>query len=228
MSHIPFFYSADLKTLDEASSHHFKNVLRKGIGDKFLVCDGRGKIWWAIAKDIKNKKISFELEKFKEEKEKSKISIATAIPKGQRIATLIEKSSEIGVDKIFLLITKYSSLKNITEGMMRRFNAVAKAACMQSEKGFITQVEGPIFLKEAVEKFKNIGVLEKNGEKENWKNFLKEGEILLIGPEGGWAEEEIKIFKEKEIPFLPLTKDPLRIETAAIVSLSFYYALKMC
>jgi len=164
----------------------------------------------------------------KEEKERMKISIATAIPKGQRIANLIEKVSELGVDKIFLLVTKYSSVKNITEGMLKRFNLIAKSACMQSEKGFITKVEGPIFLKEAVEKLKNIGVLEINGEKEKWKSFIKNGEVLFIGPEGGWAEEELKIFKEKEIPFLPLTKDPLRIETAAIASISFYYALKMC
>lgn len=228
MAHIPFFYSSDLKKLDENSSHHFKNVLRKGIGDNLFICDGEGKIWDAIAKDFKDGKVFFDLLELKEIKEKPKISIATAIPKGQRIATLIEKTSEIGVDKIILLITKFSSVKIITEGMMRRFNSIAKAACMQSEKGFITKIEGPIFLKEAIEKFENIGICEKEGEKGNWLNFIKNGEILFIGPEGGWAKEEIKIFKEKEISVLPLTKDPLRIETAAIVALSFYYALKIC
>lgn len=227
MGHVPFFYSEDLKELNEIDSHHFVKVLRGKVGDKFLVCDGNGKIYYAIAKEYKNKKLIFEIEKLKEIKERKKISIASSIPKGQRMAYLIEKACEIGVDRIYPLIAKYSSVRLVTPGMAKRFNSIARAACMQSEKGFLTKVEDPLSLKDAILKFEKIGVLEMKGEVINWKKFKEEGEILFIGPEGGWAEEEIKIFKEKKILLLPLIDEPLRIETAAITGLSFYYAFNL-
>lgn len=228
MVHIPFFYSDDMKILSEEDTHHFRNVLRKRTGDKFLICNGKGEIWWAKAKEIKNKNLLFELENLKEKKEKKTISIGTAIPKGQRISFLIEKLCEIGVDKIHLIETKYSSVKNITDGMLKRFNSIARAACMQSEKGFLTEIVKPVPIKNIIENFNNICILDINGKKESWQECVKNMQILLIGPEGGWAEDELNLFKEKNLPLLPLTEDPLRIETAAIFGLSFYYALKMC
>lgn len=223
MAHIPFFYSSDMKTLNEEDTHHFKRVLRKRIGEKFLVGNGEGEIWWAISKDFSSNKLFFEIQSLKEKKEKKRISLGIAAPKGQRASFLIEKICEIGVDKIYLLETKYSSVK-ITEGMMKRFNLIARAACMQSEKAHLTVVEKPIPLKKITELFKNIFVLDITGKKENWKKFEKDIEILLVGPEGDWAEEEKIFFQSKTIPFLPLIDEPLRIETAAIVGLSFYYS----
>lgn len=226
MAHIPFFYSSDTKTLNEEDTHHFKRVLRKKIGEKFLVGNGNGQIWWAIAKDFSSKKLVFEIQSLKEKKDRKKISIGVAIPKGYRASFLIEKICEIGVDKIYLLETKYGSVK-ITERMVKRFNSIARAACIQSEKAYLTVVENPIPLKKITGIFKNIFVLDITGEKENWKKFEKDIEILLVGPEGGWAEEEKIFFQEKNIPFLPLTDEPLRIETAAIVGLSFYYSFSL-
>lgn len=223
MGHIPFFYSSDMKTLNEEDAHHFKRVLRKRVGEKFLVGDGNGQIWWAIAKDFSSKKLVFEIQSLKEKKEKKRISLGIAIPKGHRASFLIEKICEIGVDKIYLLETKYSSVK-ITEGMMKRFNSIARTACLQSEKAHLTVVEKPMVLEKITEIFKNIFVLEITGEKENWKKFGKDIEILLVGPEGGWEKGEKIFFHKKNIPFLPLIDEPLRIETAAIVGLSFYYS----
>lgn len=109
MAHIPFFYSSDMKTLNEEDTHHFRKVLKKNIGEKFLVGNGKGEILWAIPKDFSSKKLIFEIELLKVKKEKKGISIGTAIPKGQRASFLIEKVCEIGVDKIYLLETKYFS-----------------------------------------------------------------------------------------------------------------------
>lgn len=226
MAHIPFFYSEDLKFLNEEDSYHFFKVLRKREGDRFKICDGKGKIWYAKAKAIKKGKVEIEKGEFIEEKQKKGICLATAIPKGQRMSFLIEKVCEIGVDVIYPLITKHSSVKEITPGMMKRFQNIARASCSQSEKGYLTKIEKPVSLKEIFKNFNKTGVLERFSKKENWGEFIKDGEILLIGPEGGWAEEELKIFKEKNSRFLPLTEEPLRVETAAIVGLSFYYSLK--
>lgn len=211
-----------MNSLNEEDTRHFKRVLRKGEGDRLIVCNGEGEIWWARAKEFIKDRLIFELEDLKEKKERKGICLGTAIPKGQRMAFLIEKVCEIGVDKIYPLITKYSSVKEVTEGMLKRYNSIALAACMQSEKGFLTKVEEPISLKDIIKIFSKIGVLERVSQKENWKEFVKEGEILLVGPEGGWAEEELNLFKEKGALFLPLTDEPLRVETAAIVGLSFY------
>lgn len=226
MAHIPFFYSPDMKHLNEEDTHHFRRVLRKKEGERFLICNGEGEVWWARAKEFKKDNLIFELENLKEKKERKKICLGTAIPKGQRMGFLIEKVCEIGVDKIYPLITKYSSVKEITQGMIRRYNSIARAACMQSEKGFLTKVENPTNLEEILKIFKKIGVLERVSQKENWKEFVKEGEILLTGPEGGWAEEEMETFKKTEALLLPLTEEPLRVETAAIVGLAFYWAQK--
>ncbi len=227
MAHIPFFYSFDLEKLSKEDTHHFRNVLKKREGEDFLVCDGKGNIYYAMGKAFIKDNLYFELKELKEKKEKPNISIAFSIPKGYRASFLIEKVSEIGVREIIPIVSKYSIVKEMTEGMLKRYNSIAKAACMQSEKGWFPEIKRPINLKELLKDKSGIGVLEKNGNKENWKNFIKDGKIFLVGPEGGWAEEEIKLFKENNLPLLPLTKDPLRIETAAILGLSFYYALNL-
>lgn len=226
MAHIPFFYSKDMETLEREDTFHFFKVLRKKEGDRFLVSNTEGEIWWAQAIEKKGEKLLFKLEKIKEKKEKKTISLGTAIPKGHRMAYLIEKASEIGVDKIYPIISKYSSVKVLTKGMMRRFNTIARSACMQSEKGFLTKVEEPIKIEEAIEIYKDAGIFQIGSKKENWKPFLESGKILFVGPEGGWAEEELKLFEKKDILFLPLIEEPLRTETAGIVGLSFYYSLK--
>ncbi len=227
MGHIPFFYSLDLEKLSKEDTHHFRNVLKKGEEDEFFVCDGKGNIYYAKGKKFIKDNLYFELKELRGKKEEPKISIGFAIPKGYRASFLIEKVSELGVKEIIPIISKYSVVKNLTEGMLKRYNSISKAACMQSEKGWLPEIKKPLSLKELLKDKMGIGVLEKNGNKENWKNFLKDGKIFLVGPEGGWSEEEIKLFKEKNLPLLPLTKDPLRIETAAIVGLSFYYALNL-
>lgn len=226
MAHIPFFYSFDLEKLSKEDTIHFKKVLKKKEGDGLLICNGEGSIFYAEAIGFKKDNLYFEIKELKEKKEKPAISMAFAIPKGYRASFLIEKITELGISEIVPIISKYSSVRNITEGMLKRYSSIAKAASMQSEKGFLPEIKKPLNLKDFLKEYSGIGILHKNGKMENWKNFLKNGKIILVGPEGGWADEEIELFKEKNLPLLPLTEDPLRVETAAIVGLSFYYALK--
>jgi len=221
---IPFFFVREDLSLDSDDTFHFTRVMRGRDGDPLEISDGRGRHWTARAR-IEGKK-QIQAEKLQELpfEPPPPVALASALPKGQRASYLVEKSVEIGISDLHFLSTEYSAQKGWSPGMLRRFEAVARSAAAQARRAWLPTIHAMISLPDFLERRSHAAVLEREGTPADWSRLSpKENWRLLVGPEGGWAPEELALFKRKDLPLLPLIRHPLRMETAAVAGLAFYY-----
>lgn len=146
-----------------------------------------------------------------------KITLLTSFPKGKHLDFLIQKATEVGVDKIIPLISE-RSVVDPGENKSERMKKIAINACEQCGRTKIPEILPQI----TVDKIKNMKkdydecfLAEKNGkkfEKISGKNIL-----AIVGPEGGFTENEISEIQAAGCAPISLGSTELRIETAGIL-----------
>lgn len=221
------FYTPDIKgsnyRLNEEESKHCIRVLRLKSGDKIHLIDGFGGFYLAEITNDHPKRC--ELKIIQTEKEYGKrhyhLSIAVAPTKNiERYEWFLEKSTEIGVDEFIPFISQQSERKVIKP---ERLNKIINAAVKQSIQAYRPKLS-------SLQKFKDVININFTGkkfiahcfdtEKPYLKNMIQKGDkvLILIGPEGDFTREEIKLAKDKGFQEISLGDSRLRTETAAIVA----------
>jgi 16S rRNA (uracil1498-N3)-methyltransferase len=211
-----------LDFLGTEESRHCVKVLRKKTGDVIHLTDGSGKFYEAQLTDLNQKKCTFKiLSSTTKNKNSFFIHIAIAPTKNSdRIEWFIEKAVEIGVDKISFLKTSFSERNNIN---LERIQKKAVSAMKQSARARLPEFVGieklNIFLKSNTEDQQFVAHLEG----ESTPNlgqlaFPGKNYLILIGPEGGFSDEEIVMIKEKQFKVAKIGDYRLRTETAGIVA----------
>ncbi len=225
---MPCFYTPDLRKntknliINDEEFHHISHVFRRKVGDEILLTNGTGILAEARIVEIMKNQLSAEIFKI-HKKKKSAPEIAAAFPllKNKHDALIIEKLTELGIKEFFPVITRHS-VRQPSRNTVEKFEKVAIAAMKQCDNGFlpkIHEVQKLDQLLEIIENYQFIVALE-IGKHKTLKVILDElaGKPIcfLIGPEGGFSDDEIKLFKEREIPAFTLGNHILRAETAAI------------
>lgn len=152
-----------------------------------------------------------------------RLVLAQAVPKGDRFEWLIEKATELGVSTIVPLITERTIARpSGTEAKLQRWNKIAEQAAGQSENPYPTIVEPPLNLHEWISKDDaelKCFLHEREGTG-SLRDFLR-GSILratfVVGPEGGWSNEEIASLVNAGYHGIHLGPRVLRSETAGLV-----------
>lgn len=222
------FYCPDIATdpvLPESDSGHCIRVLRMNSGNRVEVVDGVGGLYRCIIAEAHPKRTRLEVtERIEQPKVwPGSITIAVAPTKStDRMEWLVEKLTEIGVDRIVPLRCRHSERKDIN---VERLTKIAVSAMKQSLKA-ILPVISPMTQLAAF-------LAERSGAGQNFiaycdpsiprKLLAKEYQpgmdtCILIGPEGDFAPEEIRTALEGG--WLPVTMgdNRLRTETAALVA----------
>jgi len=208
---------------------HIKDVLRMKIGDSVeLVCEP--------------KKFICEIEKLNENsvdlkiiettnisnEPKLKINLFQAIPKSTKMELIIQKCTEVGVVSFTPVITSRTIVKinDIKKEIKKltRWQNIAYEAAKQSKRDIVPKVNTIIDFNEALNQFKN-NITIVPYENENIEdlhsvreNYVNANEInVFIGPEGGFADEEIEKLKKIDAITVSLGARILRTETAGIV-----------
>lgn len=208
---------------EEKIIHQIKNVLRKKEGDKIIFLDGMGSEFIGIIYDIskneitlKKREINFYKKEFFEN-ENQKIILAPAILKKDNFEFVLQKCTEIGVRYFQPIISERTEKNNLN---FERSEKILKEASEQSEKKFLPKLSETKTLQEFLQRStsKNIFALEFNSENFRISDFeKKDGDIIfLVGPEGGWGEEDKKLFDEFSVKTISLGSQILRAETASI------------
>ncbi len=221
------FYSTniinDLITLDENDSKHAIKVLRMHEGDQLMVVDGKGTMYKCEIIQAHPKKclLSIQNKNFTENPY-SNINIAIAPTKNiNRFEWFLEKATEIGVGKVYPIVTANSERKEIKTD---RLEKVVVAAMKQSLKSYLPSIEpicsfndflkqnlkGNLLMAHCNDNFDQSIILEKIDPKQST--------IILIGPEGDFNENEINKAIDKGYLSVTLGNARLRTETAAIVA----------
>ena len=162
------------------------------------------------------KKLEFNNEFRKE------VILAPCLIKWKKFELVIQKAAELGVSKVIPVISDNVSMKLPSDFQKRviRWNEIAKNACQQAHRNKKMIVENPTTLREILNfKIKNKFVAYEKKEATTPLN-LPQDSLFLIGPEGGFSKEEIKLSNEKNFQVISLGKRILRAETASFFVLS--------
>ncbi len=234
---MPHFYvnPKDIKDknfiIEDEQFHYLSNVRRFCVGDEINIFDGLGNSYKARIDNIDKKSIRGIILSSKTlVLPDKKISLYTAIPKGERFDWLIEKASEIGISKIVPVIYVRSVVKELSENKLERYKKISISASSQSWRADIMPIEKPVKFDEVIEKIcdeKNtLNVLPWESEEEKSILSLLKGNKdikninIFIGPEGGFDKTEIDVAVKNGFKTVTLGKNILRVETAAIVASS--------
>ncbi len=152
------------------------------------------------------------------------VEIGLSALKAERIAWAIQKLTELGVDRIHLLRAERSV--RIPQGTSAsRLTAIAEAACQQSGRHRVPDIEPPITPSELTADLKGRSVqtflLEPDANLprlSRWELGSRDPRACLIGPEGGFTPDEVNAAREAGVELAGLDGNILRAETAAIVS----------
>lgn len=198
-----------------------KNVLRLGVGDKIIICDGKSNE--AVAEIVNLNKEFAELkilESYKNKNETEKyIALYCPILKKENFELAVQKAVEIGVKEITPIITT----RTVKLGLnFERLNKIIKEASEQSGRGVLPKLNEAVDFEKAVSSAKNkneVNLFFNIGGSPLGNSMPKFKKIgIFVGPEGGWAEEEIKIAQFAGFAFAGLGKTILRAETATITA----------
>ncbi|EQA36191.1 RNA methyltransferase, RsmE family [Leptospira inadai serovar Lyme str. 10] len=150
--------------------------------------------------------------------------IATAIPKGNRLEWLIQKGTELGITEFIFLTFAHSDRKDLNAERLLR---VAGEACAQAKREFLPEILGPMSLLRYLESLKNpseeVLLLDPEGLGKLDTNSIR-SRTVLIGPEGGFREEEKELFRKYGVPGYKAGNSILRIETACLYAASLFRA----
>ena len=204
---------------------HLIHVLRARVGQEFDIAAGnavrRGRIV-AIASD----RVEFELEQEIPSVTSANITLLLAIFKFDRMEWAIEKCTELGVSRIVPLSARRSDTHLVAAASkrMERWRRLAHQASEQSRRQAPPQIDSPVKLTEAVALSGALRIVLAETESENYlRDVVQPSDtqmLLAVGPEGGWVEEELRVFRESGWISASLGSTILRAETAAIAAVA--------
>lgn len=211
---------------------HIKNVLRLKTGDEIEVVSN-GLVYKCQLLDIKSSVVHVKIIDVKKGKNEPPIDVILfqSIPKGDKMDLIVQKSTEVGVKEIFPVVTKRTVVKirdkKKEKSKIDRWNAISLEAAKQSKRDFVPVVNPVLIFEEMINFLRHeesIIVpyeLENSlGLKEALKSVNTNKVNIIIGPEGGFEEEEIIMLRDIGGQVVTLGPRILRTETAGIVTMS--------
>ena len=220
------FYVPDIAErweLSEEEAAHALLVLRSNIGDELDITDGKGNLYKSVISSIAGKHCYVEAKEVLPMPKgwSGDIHIAVAPTKNMdRIEWLAEKATEIGLDAITFLNCRFSERKVVKCDRVERIVVSAMKQSLKYNKPVVGEMTD----------FKKFISQERPGEKyiahcyDGEKNLLKDihpagcDATILIGPEGDFSPEEVKMAMEAGYKPVSLGNSRLRTETAALAA----------
>ena len=221
--------SGDRAVLTGSHAQHLARVLRARVGQEFDVAVN-GKVRRGRVISTADQRVEFELGEEVAESAAPNIILALSIFKFDHMEWAIEKCTELGVSRIVPVIARRTDSHLATAAAKRvdRWQRIALAAAQQSRRSAPPEILPPVKLREvlAIQAASRI-VLSESEIELMLSEVAASGEIALaIGPEGGWTEEELRLFRDSGWISASLGKTILRAETAAIAALAVVMAFR--
>lgn len=223
----------EINICDSKQLHYLKNVLRVKPGEKFILFDEKGREYISEVKDLLPESITLLIKSTRNrtESESFKITVACAIPKKSKMDDIVDKLTQLGVDRIIPLETErvIARLDNLKKAdKYSRWHKIALSAAQQSQRNAITVIEPIQNIKKVLANsnsydLKLIPTLE--GNRKSLKEIVSKHKprniLIFIGPEGDFTDEEVAMAVKSGCIPVTLGKTVLRVDTAAIAVVSF-------
>ena len=237
MKEVRYFYvprAAEKTELPQEEATHAIRALRLQAGDGIMLMDGEGTFFEAEISLVTNKKCMYQiLSKLPQERIwKGKIHLAIAPTKMmERMEWLVEKATEIGFDELSFLSCRFSEREKVR---VDRVEKIVISAVKQSRKAWMPKVNEMV-------SFRDFVTAERKGKKficHCYEEFQKgmffnelqkdseEDVTVLIGPEGDFSIDEVRMALENDYLSVSLGNSRLRTETAGLVAVNMANIVK--
>ncbi len=223
----------NIATVTDNEAVHLCRVMRIKTGDKVILCDKDGYDYNAVAKDISEKLITFEiLDKQKNPAEpKKNLTVYMALPKSDKLEFIVQKSCELGATKLVPFISEFcvAQKSKKEDSKKQRLQKISAEAAKQCGRSIPMEVCDTLTFKQLIQDIKNNDVnlffYEHADTPLSKVDFAQKQNIsVIIGSEGGFSDKECEILSENGVNIISLGKRILRCETAAVtaVALTMY------
>ena len=211
--------------LKKEQSHYLKDVMRLNEGDTFSVFNSQGE-WNAIIKSYEKQGVKIKiLEKIRDKNNEQNIWLAFTPIKQNPLKFIIQKGTELGVQKFIPILSERTIVKDINIERVKKIIIESAEQSNRISVPIITKLEK---LQNFISSFPKKGCLifcDINCDKSDLKNILSKKDLdpicILIGPEGDFSEIERKLIINSNQSFsVSLAKNILRAETAAIAAVT--------
>jgi 16S rRNA (uracil1498-N3)-methyltransferase len=212
---------------------HIRDSLRIAIGETLWVGDGQGTRYCVEIIDVSKKAVSGRiLDTIQEPLRRTpRLILAQSLLKGEKMDWVIRKATELGVDELIPLESRHSVVHLKTDRVTHqlcRWQRIALEAAQQSEQWHVPTIAQPESLASLMTR-KAIGTVSLMLAERRDGTTLQTvvlpqdvtGSVLVvIGPEGGWSQEEVHMAEQAGVVPITLGQYILRAETAAIAAIS--------
>lgn len=225
-------------TLGRRESHYARDVLRLKVGDEVTLIDGVGMTGHGRITAMDKAGVQVFLNEFGKSsalESPLKMTLLVGLPKGTRWELIIQKTTELGVDRIWPIYTHHSDVRipaDRLEQRLDRWTRIAAEAARQCGRALAPDLSLPRPLHEA------LGLLSQEQEVDlrlvAWEGLTHQADhpdldeiiggvtnpkhaVLFVGPEGGLARDEVERCRKHGFEVVGLGPRILRVETAALV-----------
>lgn len=227
-------FDGSVINLPREETHHLARVLRMKAGDEAFVFDGCGSEYLCRIAIVKDNRAQLEIIKPLDNAVESPIdlTLAQALAKGEKFDLIVQKATELGARRIAALATEHVDVKlkdEQAEKRLERWRRISLEALKQSGRRTLVEIVGPISLEEFTHTLEAESTAarvmlvfsERGGTSINdalARELENAAVIALIGPEGGWSDDELSLLENRGAKFVTLGPRVLRTETAAIAA----------
>lgn len=223
----------NIATVEGDEAHHLCRVMRLKAGDTVTLCDREGYDYTAVAAEVNEKVITFEVkEKTKNLAEPCKnLTVYMALPKSDKLEFIVQKCCELGARKLVPFISEYcvAQKSKKEDNKKARLAKISAEAAKQCGRSTPMEIGDTLTFKQLVQDMAandvNLFFYEHADCPLKEVEFSdKENISVIIGSEGGFSEKECEILRQNGAKTISLGKRILRCETAAVsaVTLTMY------
>ncbi|HYI13696.1 MAG TPA: RsmE family RNA methyltransferase [Thermoanaerobaculia bacterium] len=200
--------------------HHSVRVVRVRVGEEVELFDKAGNAARAIVQAVeKDRAVLTAGEMLPSRESPLRLHLAMAIIQLEKFELVLQKATELGAASLIPLVTDRIELRRERyQGKAERWERIVFEAVKQSGRMRVPPVEQPVTLEEVLAREGAKILFDADAEPDAVERL--EEVTLLIGPEGGWSEDELRLARERGCLFQRLGPRRLRAETAAITALS--------
>lgn len=212
---------------------HIYKVLRLNCGDEVVINNEQGKEYLGEIEEITKQYVKVKIIEEIEINSESNLDITLfqGLPKSTKMDLVVQKCTELGVNTFVPIITSRVDVKLKGEfKKLDRLQRIALEACKQCKRARVPKVLEPIDFKEMIKSLEDMDLVvvpyenaTGNGIR-TMKNVIEKNALknvaIIVGPEGGFEEEEIEALEEKKAYIVTLGPRILRTETAGFVCVS--------
>ena len=226
----------ELAVVDGDEGFHAANVRHIRSGEELDLGDGDGTVAHCVVEDVgKGRLTALVLDRRTLPVALPAVTVVQALPKSDRSELAIELATEAGADAFVgwqasRCVARWESSSKVDKGL-RRWDAVARSAARQSRRPYIPSINGVVSTAELVHRVRDGGatalVLHESAIAKLTELPMAQADslLLIIGPEGGIADDEIATLSDAGATAVRLGPTVLRTSTAAAVALGALGAL---